>query len=91
MHPPTHPHQFLCFRGEGSEVQRVPLVGQPGTARAVELTVPAPVFLDGQVLLHQEWLGDVLLVVPDHHVTLKLQRRRSTEEICRYSQSLLDP
>lgn len=60
----------------GSEVQSVPLVPQPRAVLAVELTEPAPVLLDGRVLLHQQGLGDVRLVVPDHHVALKLHQRR---------------
>lgn len=60
----------------GSEVQSVPLVLQPRAVLAVELTEPAAVLQDGRVLLHQERLGDVGLVVPDHHVPLKLHQRR---------------
>lgn len=57
---------------ERSEVQRVVLVAQPRAVITVKLTEPPPVFLDGRVLLHQQGLRDVLLIVPDHHVPLKL-------------------
>lgn len=48
---------------------------QPRAVLAVELTEPAPVLLDGLVLLHQQRLGDVPLIIPDHHVALKLCTR----------------
>lgn len=32
--------------------------------------------LDGRVLLHQKRLGNIFLIVPDHHVPLKLKQRR---------------
>lgn len=57
---------------ERSEVQCVVLVAQARTVITVKLTEPPPVFLDGRVLLHQQGLRDVLLIVPDHHVPLKL-------------------
>lgn len=58
---------------ERSEVQSVLLVLEPGAVLAVKLTEPAPVPLDGAVLLHQYRLSHVLLIVPDHHVSLELQ------------------
>ena len=67
--PPPHPSPHL--QG-GSEVQTVALELQPWAVLTVELTEPAPVLLDGWVLLHQKRLGDVLLIIPDHHVALKL-------------------
>ena len=48
---------------------------QPGAVVAVELAEPASVLLDGRVLLHQQGLGDVRLVVPDHHVPFKLKHK----------------
>lgn len=39
---------------------------------AVELGEPAPVPQDGGIFLHQQRIGEELLVVPDHHVPLKL-------------------
>lgn len=55
-----------------SEVQCVMLVPQSGAVVTVELTEPAAVLLNSWVLFHQHGLGDVLLIVPDHHVSLKL-------------------
>lgn len=65
--------------GSRSEVQSVTLVLQSWAVLAVELTEPAAVLLDGRVLFHQERLGDVRLVVPDHHVPLKLRQREEEE------------
>lgn len=70
-----------------SEVQSVVLELQPRAVLTVELTEPAPVLLDGWVLLHQERLGDVLLIIPDHHVTLKLctQTQKVTGQTCNHT------
>lgn len=59
-----------------SEVQRVVLEAQTWAVLAVELTKPAAVFLDGRVLFHQQRFRDILLIVPNHHVPLKLPTRR---------------
>lgn len=49
---------------------------QPWAVLSVELAEPATVPLDGRVLLHQQRLGDVLLIVPDHHIPFKLEGER---------------
>lgn len=55
-----------------SEVQVVVLVLQPGTVFTVELTEPASVLQDGGVFFGEQRFGDVLLVVPNHDITIKL-------------------
>lgn len=67
---------LLLHRGERSPVQGVMLVAQLRAVLTVELTEPAPVSLDGRVLLHQHGPGDVRLIVPNHHIPLKLSGGR---------------
>lgn len=66
--------------GGGSEVQSIPLILQPRAVLAVELAEPTAVSPNSGVLLNQERLGDVRLVVPDHHVTFELYRQTSTAD-----------
>ena len=47
--------------------------GKLGAVLRVELTVPATESKDEAVFGHKEWLGEVLLVVPYHDVTLELK------------------
>lgn len=55
-----------------SPVQALLLCQEPRALLAVELGIPAPVLLDAGVLSDQQRLGQILFVIPDGYIALKL-------------------
>lgn len=74
-------------RSGPSEVQGVVLVLKRRAVFAVELLIPEPMLPNGGVLLHQQRVGDVLLIVPDHHVSLKLPGERKPQQSLQASEN----
>lgn len=63
---------LLQQAARSSPVQALLLRREPGALLAVELGEPAPVLLDAGVLSDQQRLGQVLFVIPDGYIALKL-------------------
>ena len=67
---------LLQWAARSSPVQALLLRQDPRALLAVELGVPAPVLLDAGVLSDQQRLGQILFVIPDGYIALKLGGRR---------------
>lgn len=66
------PQSLWPQRAAGSSPLQVLWRRGPRALLAVELGIPAPVLLDAGVLPDQQWLGQVLFVIPDGDIPLKL-------------------